>query len=108
MDTLSPDIQKMLAEYRELLAESVEREKVLYEENMSLRKGILKTKDTPELMGENAADELNVWYSECIHMRNSLSWRITKPLRVLAKVLISFKNGGLKFTLQKIKRHLVK
>ncbi|PJJ30942.1 glycosyltransferase [Lacrimispora celerecrescens] len=48
------------------------------------------------------------YQQECINMMNSLSWKITKPLRLIRKVQLSLKQGGLKVTLRKIKRKLFK
>ena len=46
----------------------------------------------------------NPYMAEVLAMQNSLSWRITKPLRWTKKVFVSVKNEGLRITWGKITR----
>lgn len=43
------------------------------------------------------------WRIECEQMQQSLSWRITKPLRLLKKSLVVLKTGGLRIFLKKVR-----
>ena len=46
------------------------------------------------------------YQQECINMMNSLSWKVTKPLRLLRKIQLSLKKKGFKETIKKVKRKL--
>lgn len=54
----------------------------------------------------------NIYMQEIIKMQQSLSWRVTKPLRLVRKVMVTVKQFGLLFTirkiLKKIKNEIVK
>lgn len=54
------------------------------------------------------ATSLNSNCPNCIAITNSLSWKITKPLRITKKVLIALKKEGIKGTLRKIKNAIRK
>ena len=47
-----------------------------------------------------------VWHQECLNMQKSLSWRITKPLRLSKKVVKSLRQNGVRATVNKIKYKL--
>lgn len=46
------------------------------------------------------------WQAECGRMQQSLSWRITKPLRLIKKSVVVLKSEGLKVFLLKVRRKL--
>lgn len=54
---------------------------------------------SPELI-----ETANLYIAEVSAMQQSLSWRITKPLRWIKKILVSIKKFGLKITFEKVIR----
>ncbi len=47
-----------------------------------------------------------LWHSECLRMQSSLSWRITRPLRLVKKVISAWKEGGLRLVWRKTKHKI--
>ena len=105
MDILSSDLQKAIQVYREKLAELMHRESLLQEENDRLRAALLE-EDPDVIEGVIWTSEANPWYRECLAMQNSFSWKITRPLRLVKKVLKSLKVNGIRTTIHKVKQHL--
>lgn len=87
MYSLSPEVQEALAECREEMAAILHHEQALMKQN-------------EKLCQEN--EELR---QEYLRMQNSLSWKITKPLRLIKKTIHSLRTVGLRLTLVKIFNH---
>jgi len=58
----------------------------------------------PYYSNNSSAPALNaeIYIAEIAAMQKSLSWRITKPIRLVRKVLVSLKQNGVKITIKKI------
>lgn len=52
------------------------------------------------------SSQSNEWYEECLRIQQSFSWRVTKPLRMVKKVFVIWKTGGLYAVLRKVKNKL--
>lgn len=50
----------------------------------------------------NGASDASYWAATCYAMERTLSWRITKPLRLVRKTMNSVKHEGMKATTKKI------
>lgn len=101
MDDLSPEVQKALAECRKELAASISENQRLKEEIAYLKRHISVANDAGiSIIAET--DDFNKWHRECLRMQSSLSWKITKPLRLIRKVICSFRTIGVRQTLSKI------
>ncbi|MCM1231837.1 MAG: hypothetical protein NC489_17095 [Ruminococcus flavefaciens] len=89
MDNLPAKVQKALAAYRKELAVSICREQKLREENEALKQ-LLSSHQEDEVASVTLMSvDSGLWYQECMRMQKSLSWRITKPLRLVKKVIRS-------------------
>lgn len=102
MDSLPADVQKALAAYRKVLADSICREQKLREENDALKQLLTSHQEGTVASVMLLTDDADLWHQECLRMQESLSWRITKPLRLVKKVIRSLQTVGLKLTLIKI------
>lgn len=102
MDSLPAEVQKALAAYRKVLADSICREQKLREENDALKQLLTSHQEGTEASVMLLTDDADLWRQECLRMQESLSWRITKPLRLVKKVIRSLQTVGLKLTLVKI------
>lgn len=105
MDSLSPEIQKALLKCRKEMAAGLRREQELKEENDELKRRLLLGQHGGTIPAFAMAGNADLWRQECIQMQNSLSWKLTKPLRLMKKVLHSLRINGLKLTLLKIVNH---
>lgn len=56
---------------------------------------------------ENSAIDSRQWQIECEQMQQSLSWRITKPLRLVKKSFILLKREGFAALLKKVRKKLL-
>ncbi len=106
MDELNPKIQAALAECRQAMASQLLNEAKLTAENRELREMLLLRLPPDAVMSYLQDQDPNTWKQECMMMQNSLSWRITKPLRLIKKVAVSFKTMGIRYTIKKIFRRL--
>lgn len=105
MNSLEPAVQRALAECRKEMAAGLCREQTLIEENEELKRQLLSPQSDAAASILAMANEADSWRQECQKMQNSLSWRITKPLRLLKKVIHSLRTVGVKLTFFKAMRH---
>lgn len=105
MNSLAPEVQKALAECRKEMAAGLCREQTLIEENEELKRQLLSPQSDAAASILALANEADLWRQECRKMQNSLSWRITKPLRLLKKVIHSLRTVGVKLTFFKAIKH---
>ena len=101
MDDLNREVLQVLAECRKAMSNQLIYVYSLQEENRQLQETLLR--HSHEEMPTNLPDQDTYrWKRECIEMQNSLSWRVTKPLRLVQKVLTSLRISGLRYTVKKI------
>lgn len=103
MNTLLPEIQNALAECRKEMSASLCREQALKEENDELKELLISQREDAAMIAIELTKNSEIWRQECLQLQSSLSWRLTKPLRLLKKVVHSLDINGLKLTLLKIK-----
>lgn len=102
MDSLPPKIQKALIECRKEVAASLCREQRLKAENDKLKRLLISQREDAAMIAIELTKNSDMWRQECIQMQNSFSWKITKPLRLLKKMVHSLHIIGFKLTLLKI------
>lgn len=110
MNCLSPRVQAALAELRNEMAASLCHEQMnrLSPEDQAalaeLRNEMFGLCPEQALKDENdrLKSQLFLMNEEYLRIQNSLSWKVTKPLRLVKKVLYSLRTVGLRLTLVKI------
>jgi hypothetical protein len=98
LDYSSPDCLLLIREYTALIKEINKKFDLIVEENNALHSQIIALEFSFEQIN-SASSSIRVvevpsadsYYQECINMQHSLSWRITKPLRLAKKVWLSWK-----------------
>ena len=79
----------------------------VYEDCISeLATNLARTSGTDFQQSQQAVLSQGEWYDECMRLQQSLSWRITKPLRLIKKVHIVWKTQGFKTLVIKIRNRL--
>ena len=112
MQNFTAETERLFDDCKQLLAKHAIEIERLQAENQQLRNELDQRNMQPtaavfSVPSQPAQQEyVMVWYQEWLAMQNSLSWRITKPLRILKKVFSSWKNEGLRITLKKIANKL--
>ncbi|WP_291122669.1 hypothetical protein [Flavobacterium sp. UBA6046] len=96
LDYSSADCQLLIHKYTGLIYEFTQRYDIVVAENEVLRQQLeLRELGQSNLMNDtvqNAAPlKLSSLCPECINMQLSLSWRITKLLRIVKKTLLTLK-----------------
>lgn len=107
MNSIGPEIQRALAECRKEMAASLCREQTLTEENEELKRQLLSQQNDAAASILALANDADLWRQECLKMQNSLSWKITKPLRLIKKGVHSLRTVGLKLTFLKVMKRRV-
>lgn len=109
MDYSSKENLDLLRDCSNHIHEVTQRCEQLYQENVQLRYQLELARQGTEcapaeasLIYEMMQNSNQNWYEECRNMQSSLSWRITKPLRLLKKVIHSIKVNGFVVTIKKI------
>ena len=98
LDYSSADCQLLIHKYTGLVYELTQRydivaaeNEVLHQQLEPLRYSQINVKNDSEQ--DAASGKFNTLCPECINIQRSLSWRITKPLRMVKQISLFLKHG---------------
>lgn len=116
IDYSTAEAESLLKECRQLVFQVTKENDALLQENTALKQEVsrlrvagghtLATETMKPQVLQQPGTYTMVWYQEWIDMQNSFSWKITKPLRMVKKVLSSLRTYGLRITISKIMQKL--